>query len=90
MEYEECEYYDLPYNNFTDDQILDWQWDADNPYKRNETDILDCDQWVYDQSTFISTAVTEVHWHFLCRIFENISFWKRNTQNSFPLVCSMI
>ena len=55
-----CTFYDLPYYNLTDDVILEWKWDDHNPYKRNETPTLECDQWIYDQSFFQSSAVTKV------------------------------
>ena len=52
----ECLYYDLPYDNLTDQEIWNWNWET-APYD-NET--LECNAWVYDKSVFISTAVTEV------------------------------
>ena len=55
-----CSFYDLPYDNLTDDVILEWKWDDNNPYKRNETPTLECDQWIYDRSFFQSSAVTKV------------------------------
>ena len=58
--YSECEYYVLPYDNLTEDDIWDWNWDA-GPVFRNETDIDECDAWVYDQSEFTKTAVSEVN-----------------------------
>ena len=58
-EHVECNYYALPYENLTDSEIWNWDWD-DGSYARNETDQLSCDSWVYDQSMFISTAVSEV------------------------------
>ena len=57
--YAECDYYLLPYDNLTDDEIWRWDWSA-GPYYRNETDIGECDSWVYDQSEFTKTAVSEV------------------------------
>ena len=47
-------------DNLTEDDIWDWNWDA-GPVFRNETDIDECDAWVYDQSEFTKTAVSEVN-----------------------------
>jgi hypothetical protein len=54
-EYDTCSYYDLDYDNLTDDQI--WNWDRN--LTQNESTIS-CDAWVFDKSVFISTINSKV------------------------------
>ncbi|KAK2140710.1 hypothetical protein LSH36_1273g00029 [Paralvinella palmiformis] len=49
-EHQSCQMYDLYYDNLTDDQILNW----DRNITRN-TSLIDCTEWIFDQSEFIST-----------------------------------
>ncbi|KAK2140709.1 hypothetical protein LSH36_1273g00024, partial [Paralvinella palmiformis] len=49
-EYQSCQMYDLYYDNLTDDQILNW----DRNITRN-TSLIDCTEWIFDRSEFIST-----------------------------------
>ncbi|ELT98227.1 hypothetical protein CAPTEDRAFT_185085 [Capitella teleta] len=55
---EQCETFDLPWDSFTDDELLDW--DRTNR-TANVTDFVSCSNgWVYDQSEFVSTVNSEV------------------------------
>jgi len=61
MFYSSCRMYNLSYGQYSDDDFLDW----------NRTDVIEkgtptvlCDQWIYDQTTFISTIVSRVHTRF--------------------------
>ena len=47
--------YDLYYDNLTDDQILNW----DRNITRN-TSLIDCTEWIFDRSEFISTINSKV------------------------------
>ena len=58
-EYSECEYYLLPYDNLTDDDIWNWDWNS-GEYNRSSTPVDECDSWVFDKSEFTKTAVSEV------------------------------
>ena len=65
-EYDGCRYYDLAYSDFSDKDFYTWdrgQW--------NETETVECDQWVYDRSQYVSTAVTEVRiFSISCSVFQ--------------------
>ena len=65
-EYQSCKMYDLDYGNLTDDQILNWD--------RNITaniSLIDCTEWIYDQSVFISTINSKVNSVMLFFIYIN-------------------
>ena len=53
--YSECTQYDRDYEAYTDDQLINWNSSAETGAA-----VIDCTQWVYDQSTFISTIVGKV------------------------------
>lgn len=50
--------YDLDYDNLEDDDILNW-----NRNITNNTNLIDCTEWIYDQSEFISTINSKVGIH---------------------------
>ena len=56
-DYSSCQMYDLNYSAFSSEELLGWN----RTLMINEnTSVIDCDQWTYDQSTFVSTIVSEV------------------------------
>ncbi len=56
-EYDSCLVYDLDYANLTDDVIRNWNRSLSIS---EETETVECDAWVYDQSEFVSTIVSDV------------------------------
>lgn len=54
--YEQCSYYDLNYTNLTEDEIQNWNWTEKNV---EDYPIVKCDSWVFDQSEYIRTALSE-------------------------------
>ena len=56
-EYSSCQMYNLNYSVYTDEDLLDWNRTL---MISEKTPIVDCTQWTYDRSTFLSTIVSEV------------------------------
>lgn len=55
--YSRCYAFDLPYDNYTDQQLWNWNRSRDVP---EDTTVVYCQSWVYEQSEFIETAVSKV------------------------------
>ena len=56
-EYDQCHYYNLPYDKLNDDQLYNWNWTMDNEF--TNVTIEKCDEWIYDQSEFTHTALSK-------------------------------
>ena len=57
--YNSCQYYDLDYSSFSDEELLHWNRSVmEGVY--NTSGVKECDAWVYDQSVMVSTAVSDV------------------------------
>ncbi|KAK2160561.1 hypothetical protein LSH36_130g00029, partial [Paralvinella palmiformis] len=48
--------YDRDYTNYTTEELLDWNSTLMND---NQTVIVQCYGWIYDQSIFVSTAMSK-------------------------------
>ena len=55
-EYAKCSYYDLPWDSYTDEELLNWN----RTERVHGAETIDCDAWVYDRSDFVSTIGYEV------------------------------
>ncbi len=55
--YDSCKVYDIEYDNLTDQDIVQWNRSL---VEAAGTPTRDCDAWVYDQSEFVSTIVSDV------------------------------
>ena len=53
-EYDRCHYYDLPYDNLTDEQIANW-----NRSYTDNTATIPCESWYYDQTEYYRTIVSD-------------------------------
>ena len=53
--YESCRFFNISYNDLTDSELENWDRDS-----LNGTGTVACDQWVYDQSQYVSTSTMEV------------------------------
>jgi hypothetical protein len=57
LTYSSCKMFALNYSALTDEELKDWN----RTLLLNEsTPVIDCKHWVYDQTTFVSTIVSEV------------------------------
>ena len=57
QEYDSCKMFALNYSAYSDDELYNWN----RKLMINEsTPLMDCTQWVYDQTTFVSTIVSRV------------------------------
>ena len=56
--YSSCEMFDLNYTAFGDDDFRNWNR---TEMIANQTDRKQCTEWVYDQTTFVSTIVSRVN-----------------------------
>ena len=54
-EYSSCQMFALNYSRYSDEQIRNWDRSS-----TNTTDVVNCNSWVYDRSTFDSTLVSRV------------------------------
>ena len=54
--YSQCSVYDLDYDSYTTEELARW----DRADMMNNTATRKCDSWVYDQSVFTSSAVSQV------------------------------
>ena len=56
-EYSSCQVYSLNYSAYSNEELLSWN----RTLMVNEnTPVGDCNQWTYDQTTFVSTIVSRV------------------------------
>ncbi len=55
--YSSCEMYDLNYSSFSDDEL--YYWNRTLMIDEN-TPVVECSQWVYDQTIFVSTIINRV------------------------------
>ena len=61
-EYSQCTVYDLPYANYSDEELLNWNRTQMIPEGTAE---IECGAgWLYDQSMFESTLVSQVSAHY--------------------------
>jgi len=56
-EYSACEMYDLNYDNYSTEDYLSWNRTL---MAVNDTQLVPCSQWIYEQTIFISTIVSRV------------------------------
>ena len=56
-EYRSCEMYALNYSEYNRSQFYNWDRSS---IVTNDTPIVQCSEWIYDQSQFISTIVSKV------------------------------
>src|SRR6218665_4229151 len=56
-EYSACEMYDLNYDNYSTEDYLNWNRTL---MAVNDTQLVPCSQWIYEQTVFISTIVSRV------------------------------
>jgi hypothetical protein len=57
LTYSSCQMFALNYSALTDEELKDWN----RTLLLNEsTPVIDCKHWVYDQTTFVSTIISEV------------------------------
>ena len=54
-QYAQCEYYDLPYSNLTDQDFALWNWTT-SPYRDNISTVS-CEEWSFDTTEYSNTAV---------------------------------
>jgi hypothetical protein len=57
IRYSSCQMYALNYSIYNETQFINWNRSA---MVTDQTPIVDCQQWTYDQSTFTSTIVSKV------------------------------
>ena len=55
--YSSCEHYDLNYSSYSTEDFLEWNRSA---MVDEDTEVADCEAWVYDQSVFVSTIQSQV------------------------------
>ena len=55
-EYDSCSMYDINYENFTNEEIYNW-----NRTQLDNATTRECSSWVFDQSEFVTTINSEVH-----------------------------
>jgi hypothetical protein len=56
-EHSSCEMFAFDYSSYSESEFESWNRSV---MLANSTDVVKCSQWVYDQSTFISTIVSRV------------------------------
>ena len=56
-EYSQCEMYAFNYSAFSDAELVAWNRSV---MVTNSTAIAECSDWVYEQTTFVSTVVSRV------------------------------
>jgi len=57
IEYSSCEMFSLNYSVYNRSQFYNWNRSL---IITNDTSVVECSQWMYDQSQFISTIVKKV------------------------------
>ena len=57
IEYSSCEMFSLNYSVYNHSEFYSWNRSS---MVTNETSVVQCTQWIYDQSQFISTIVSKV------------------------------
>ena len=57
IEYSSCEMFSLNYSVYNRSQFYNWNRSL---IITNDTSVVECSQWMYDQSQFISTIVSKV------------------------------
>jgi hypothetical protein len=63
LTYSSCQMFALNYSALTDEELKDWN----RTLLLNEsTPTVDCKQWIYEQTTFVSTIVSRVRFISLC------------------------
>ena len=68
--------YDRDYTNYTTEELLDWNSTLMND---NQTVIVQCYGWIYDQSIFVSTAMSKVGQRcliWMLRSYNRKMFWE--------------
>jgi len=70
IEYSSCEMFSLNYSIYNRSQFYSWNRSL---IITNDTSVVECSQWTYDQSQFISTIVSKV-WHVQIRDVPDIRF----------------
>jgi hypothetical protein len=55
--YSSCQMFAMNYSAFSDDELNDWNRTT---MINDSTPVIDCRQWVYEQTTFVSTIVSRV------------------------------
>lgn len=56
-EYEQCWYYNLPFDDYTDEEL--WNWNRTDIENSENVTQKKCNTWVYDQSEYLRTAISE-------------------------------
>ena len=64
VEYSSCEMFSLNYSAYNRSQFYKWNRRA---MISNETAIVECSDWTYDQSQFTTTIVNKVRTSISCR-----------------------
>ena len=81
-EYSSCEMYSLNYSIYNHSEFYTWNRSL---MITNETSIVKCSQWTYDQSQFISTIVSKVRLQLV--IYPSLSFMSSDSPTSVGYVC---
>ena len=56
IEYSRCSYYDLPWDTYTDEELVNWNRTAEVA----GANVTSCQRWVYDESVHLTSIVNEV------------------------------
>ena len=68
-DYSSCQMYSLNYSVYSDEELLDWNRTL---MIGEQTPVVDCTQWTYDQSTFVSTIISRVRMYFFAKLISLI------------------